>query len=133
MATLADVTDAALAIDQGEDSFSILPLLLGQDTPIRTNSISCSIRGVPSLRDGAWKCIPAPGSGGWGKGGDQSQAMQLYHLADDLGETRNLANKHPEKLAGMMDLLEKLIVNGRSTPGPKQANDVPVRRYPAKR
>ena len=33
----------------------------------------------------------------------------------------------------MMDLLEKLIVNGRSTPGPKQANDVPVRRYPAKR
>jgi hypothetical protein len=59
--------------------------------------------------------------------------MQLYHLADDLGETRNLANKHPEKLAGMMDLLEKLIVNGRSTPGPKQANDVPVRRYPAKR
>jgi len=133
MATLADVTDAALAIDQGEDSFSILPLLLGQDTPIRTNSISCSIRGVPSLRDGAWKCIPAPGSGGWGKGGDQSQAMQLYHLADDLGETRNLANKHPEKLADMMDLLEKLIVNGRSTPGPQQPNDVPVRRYPAKR
>ena len=120
-------------MDQAEDSFSILPLLQGQDTPTRTTSISCSIRGVPSLRHGGWKYIAAPGSGGWGKGGDQSQSLQLYHLAEDLGETRNLANKHPEKLAEMIELLENLIANGRSTPGPKQANDVPVRRYPTKR
>ena len=133
MATLADVTDASLTMDQAEDSFSILPLLQGQDTPIRTTSISCSIRGVPSLRDGAWKYIAAPGSGGWGKGGDQSQSVQLYNLAEDLGETRNLADSHPDKLDQMQGLLEKLITNGRSTPGPKQGNDVPVKRYPAKR
>ena len=133
MATLADVTDASLTMDQAEDSFSILPLLQGHDTPIRATSISCSIRGVPSLRDGVWKYIAAPGSGGWGKGGDQSQSVQLYNLAEDLGEARNLADRHPDKLDQMQGLLEKLITNGRSTPGPKQGNDVPVRRYPAKR
>jgi hypothetical protein len=31
----------------------------------------------------------------------------------------------------MRDLLEKLIVEGRSTPGPKQKNDMVVRRYPS--
>lgn len=133
IATLADITDAPLPKDQGEDSFSILPLLQGHADPIRTTSISCSIRGVPSLRDGAWKYIAAPGSGGWGKGGDQSQDLQLYYLADDLGETRNLAAKDPQQLKSMMDLLEKLITDGRSTKGPKHRNDVPVRRYPAKR
>lgn len=133
MATLAAVTGATLAMDQAEDSFSMLPLLGGQNTPTRTTSISCSIRGVPSLRDGSWKYIAAPGSGGWSKGGDQSQPLQLYYLAEDLGETRNLAASQPEKLAQMAELLEKLISNGRSTVGPKQPNDVPVRRYPAKR
>ena len=132
MATFAEVTGATLTPGQGEDSFSILPLLEGQNTPTRTTSISCSIRGVPSLRDGAWKYIAASGSGGWGKGGDQSQAVQLYHLVEDLGETRNLADSHPEKLEQMVDLLERLISDGRSTAGPKQGNDVPVRRYPLK-
>jgi hypothetical protein len=59
--------------------------------------------------------------------------VQLYNLAEDLGEARNLADRHPDKLDQMQGLLEKLITNGRSTPGPKQGNDVPVRRYPAKR
>jgi hypothetical protein len=31
----------------------------------------------------------------------------------------------------MRVLLEKLIAAGRSTPGPKQKNDIRVRRYPA--
>ena len=74
--------------------------------------------------------IPAPGSGGWGTGGDQSQPVQLYNLADDLGETKNLAAAMPEKVAEMKALLEKLITDGRSTPGTVQKNDVEVVRYP---
>ena len=50
--------------------------------------------------------------------------------ADDLGESRNLAAKNPKQVERMKALLEKLIVQGRSTPGPKQKNDVKVRRYP---
>jgi hypothetical protein len=56
--------------------------------------------------------------------------VQLYDLANDLGETKNLAAMMPEKVAEMKALLEKLIVVGRSTPGAAQKNDVEVVRYP---
>ena len=83
------------------------------------------------MRSGSWKYIPAPGSGGWGTGGDQSQPIQLYNLADDVGETKNLAAAMPEKVDEMKALLEKIISEGRSTPGSPQKNDVEVKRYPA--
>jgi arylsulfatase A-like enzyme len=130
--TFADVFGVKLPDTAGEDSFSLMPLLKGDDKPIRENAVSASIGGTPALRSGSWKYIPAPGSGGWGKGGDQSQPVQLYNLADDLGETKNLAAAMPEKVAGMKALLEKLITDGRSTPGVAQKNDVEVKRYPAK-
>lgn len=133
MATFAEILGTGLADDEGEDSFSLVSLLKGHDMPIRQSSVSCSIRGVPSIRSGPWKYIAAPGSGGWGKGGDQSQPLQLYNLADDLGESRNLAADQPEKLASMQALLESVITAGRSNPGTAQPNDVKVRRYPTGR
>ncbi|MSU53347.1 MAG: hypothetical protein EXS41_08135 [Opitutaceae bacterium] len=51
-------------------------------------------------------------------------------LADNLGETKNLAAARPEKVAEMKALLETLITDGRSTPGAKQKNDVEVVRHP---
>ena len=66
--------------------------------------------------------------GGWTPGGDSSQ-VQLYNLADDLGEMENLAEKEPERTEGMKALLEEIIAEGRSTPGPRQENDVEVLRY----
>ena len=132
MATLAEILGTPLPDTAGEDSFSFLPLLKGDDQPVREHVVACSISGVPSLRQGPWKLILAPGSGGWGKGGDQSQPVQLYNLDDDLGETKNLAAAQPERVAQMQALLEKLITDGRSTPGAPQKNDVEVKRYPAK-
>lgn len=129
LATFADIFSTELSGGAGEDSFSLLPLLNGGDRPVRTTSVSCSIRGVPSLRDGDWKYIPVPGSGGWGKGGDQSQPIQLYNLATDIGESKNLAADEPERVAQMQALLEITITNGRSTPGEPRKNDVAVRRY----
>jgi hypothetical protein len=79
---------------------------------------------------GSWKYIAAPGSGGWGKGGDTSQAVQLYDLALDITEMKNLASEKPEKVREMQGLLERLIADGRSTAGAKQNNDVEVRRFP---
>ena len=130
LATLADVWGAELPGNAGEDSFSILSLLEGANQPVRNTSVSCSIKGIPSLRRENWKYIATPGSGGWGKGGDQSQAVQLYDLEADIGESNNLAAAQPERLAKMRELLEELIRRGRSTPGPDQKNDVEVRRYP---
>jgi len=129
MATIADILDTKLPDNAGEDSFSLLPLFKGKDKLIRENCINCSTKGVPAIRSGSWKLILAPGSGGWSMG-DTDQPIQLYNLADDPGETKNLAAGQPERVAKMKALLEKLITDGRSTPGEVQQNDVKVRRFP---
>ena len=51
-------------------------------------------------------------------------------LFRSLGEAKNLASEKPELVAEMTVLMEQLIVQGRSTPGAKQKNDVTVTRYP---
>ncbi len=132
MATFAAVLGTKLPANAGEDSVSLLPLLKGDNRPVREHAVSASAQGTPAVRHGSWKYIPSPGSGGWGKGGDQSQPVQLYNLADDLGESKNLAAALPDKVAEMTVLLEKLITAGRSTPGASQPNDVEVKRYPVK-
>jgi len=128
LATLADILEVSLPPYAGEDSYSLVPLLKGDDNPVREHAVSASISGIPSLRLGPWKLILTRGSGGWSPGGDSSQ-VQLYNLAMDLGETENLADKEPERAEQMKALLEKLITGGRSTPGPVQENDVKVIRY----
>ena len=97
---------------------------------MREHAVNCSMRGVPNVRQGAWKLILAPGSGGWSAGQDLTQPVQLYNLAEDLGETRNLAAAEHQRVAELKSLLERLIAAGRSTPGARQPNDVVVRRYP---
>lgn len=124
MATLADIFGVPLPENAGPDSFSLLPLLKGEDKPIREYAVSCASSGVPGLRKGPWKYIPE-------RDARSGTEVQLYNLADDLGETKNLAAEKPEIVAEMRVLMEKLIVAGRSTPGPKQKNDITVRRYPA--
>ena len=131
IATIAEILGTQLPGTAGEDSFSLMPLLKGEDKAIRQNAVSAAASGTPGLRSGSWKYIPAPSAGSKGKPGDPSQPVQLYNLADDLGETKNLAAAMPEKVAEMKALLEKLITDGRSTPGAVQKNDVEVVRYPS--
>ena len=128
--TLAEMWNVALPDGAGEDSFSLLPLLKGEDKPVRAHAVSASVGGTPAVRSGSWKYIPAPGSGGWGGGGDQSHPVQLYNVGNDIGETKNLAATTPEKVGELNAVLEKLITDGRSTPGATQRNDVEVVRYP---
>jgi arylsulfatase A-like enzyme len=122
LATFAEALGAKLPDTAGEDSVSLLPLLKGEDRPVREHAVSCAAGGAPALRLGPWKYIAGPAGG---------QPVQLYNLADDHGETTNRAAEQPERVAAMKALLEKLIADGRSTPGPPQKNDVEVRRFPA--
>jgi arylsulfatase A-like enzyme len=113
-----------------KDPFLIYLPFTSPHTPLSVNDEWKGKSGLNLYADFVMEIAP-PGSGGWGKGGDQSQPVQLYNLANDLGETKNLAAAQPEKLAEMHALLEKLITDGRSTPGAKQPNDVAVKRHPA--
>lgn len=126
LATLADVLGTSLTADSGEDSSSLVPLLRGGREPIRAHGVSCSSAGVPGLRDGSWKYIPEADAEA-AKADGSAPPVQLYNLAVDLGERSNLAAQEPERVARMQALLEKLIDAGRSTAGPPQKNDVPVR------
>ena len=130
LATFADILGEELPSDAGEDSFSLFSLLTGGSHSGRETAVSCSSKGIPALRHHQWKYIAARGSGGWGTGGDQSQPVQLYDLAKDIGESQNLAAAQPKRLKKMQSLLEKLITDGRTTPGTPQKNDVKVKRYP---
>ena len=130
MATCAEVLGTTLPDNVGEDSFSLMPLLKGGTAPVREHAVSCSARGVPAVRLGSWKYIAGPGAGGLSKGNDAAKAVQLYDLATDIGEQNNLAEAEPDRITAMQQLLERLIVDGRSTPGAPQKNDVEVGRYP---
>ena len=118
-----------LSDDEAEDSFSLIPLFEGEDRAVRKHAVSTSIRGIPAVRFREWKYIPVTGSGGWGKGGDPSQSVQLYNLATDLSETNNLAAREPQRVTQMQKLLTRIIRQGRSTPGVNQENDVKVIRH----
>ena len=126
MATFADIVKQPLAENAGEDSFSLLPLLEGEDRDVRQTAVSQSMRGVLALRRGPWKLIFGRGSGGWTPGEDAHPA-QLYHLGNDLSESRNLYADHAETVTELNELMQHLVRQGRSTPGPARANDVPVR------
>ena len=128
MATCAEILGVTLADDEGVDSFSILPVLKGEkiEEPTHPVIIHHSISGKFALRKGDWKYMHCKGSGGWSKGSD-GKPVQLYNMRDDRGEQHNLIEKEPKRLQDMEKLLMKVIADGRSTPGPKQQNDVPVK------
>jgi len=129
-ATIAEILGIELPDDAGEDSVSLLPVLLGKaDKPIREATVHHSINGSFAIRQGPWKLLLCPDSGGWSAprpGRDDTSklpAIQLYNLTEDVGEHTNLGDQHPDVVAGLTRLLEKYIAEGRSTPGSPQPND----------
>lgn len=137
MATCAEITGAKIPENAGEDSFSLLPLLKGGDRPTREAVVTHSSKGMFAIQRGGWKLIVGQGSGGGHPGDTGPEPGQLYNLAADIGETKNLYAQHPEIVAELTALLKKYVEDGRSTPGSKQQNDVPVnwekKSRPAKR
>ena len=117
MATMAEIFGKQLPDNAGEDSFSFLPLLKGADKPTRINTVNHSGKGGYGIRSGDWKLIIEV---------ENQIPDQLYNLAEDIGERKNLADQHPEKVAELRALMEKLVADGRSTPGPRQKNDAKV-------
>ncbi len=132
-ATCADLLDANLPEAAAVDSFSMLPHLL--ETPgaaVRESVVHHSIDGAFAIRRGRWKLALCPGSGGWAEPRDAAAReqglpeLQLYDLNADVGERHNAAAEQPEVIAELTALLERMIENGRSTPGEGPTNDAPI-------
>jgi arylsulfatase A-like enzyme len=124
LATFSAVVGSDLAAEVGPDSFSFLPVLLGQrpeDRPIRDALVIASGNGTMTIRSGPWKLITALGSGGFSKpnriqptpGGPQGQ---LYNLDNDLAETTNLYLAEPQVVEKLSKKLSQIRDRGRSRP-----------------
>ncbi|MFA6562018.1 MAG: arylsulfatase [Verrucomicrobiia bacterium] len=132
MATVAAILSAKLPDDVAEDSFNILPALLGEkrDAPLRLFTIHHSGNGIFAIREGPWKLIPpqtlaAPlrvaraakaAKAKAAKPGVVNIPGQLYNLDDDLAETKNLYAEKPDLVKKMSALLKRAQEKGRSRP-----------------
>lgn len=129
MATLAAITGAELPRNAAEDSFNLLPALLGEDrAPIRPYLLTQAFAGARtlSIRRGPWKFLDHPGSGGnrYENNAELKRFLlpdtaptapgQLYNLDTDPGETKNLYAERPQVVKELKTLLEESKANGHS-------------------
>jgi len=132
MATCAALTGATIPPNAAEDSYNILPVLLGQagDKPVREYTLHQTISLALAIRHGNWKYLDHKGSGGnnYGREGEWGMKQfalperapdapgQLYDLSKDPGETTNLYNEYPEIVKALKGKLEEYKTSGRSAP-----------------
>ncbi len=140
MATAADITGFKLPDNAAEDSVSLLPVLKGAtNKPVREAIVHHSINGSFSIRQGNWKLELCPDSGGWSEprpvpanvkakvkleAAAKLPPIQLYDMAADVSEQKNVQTEHPEVVKRLVKLLQKYVADGRSTPGAAQKNTV---------
>ena len=118
--TAADLLSVKLPDDAAEDSFSLWGGMTGGKSR-RKWVIHHSSEGMFSLRDGEWKFIDGRGSGGFSKPvtitpAPGEPAGELYDLAKDPAETRNLYTDQPDVVKRLKDLLERAKADGRTRP-----------------
>jgi len=115
LATFAALAEQTLPAEAGPDSFNVLPALLGEkpDKPCRDHLIEHG-NGL-AVRRGPWKLIPR-GPAGAAKAKKGGGGPELYNLADDIGETKNVAGQHPDIVKELSGLLDQVRERGRSRP-----------------
>lgn len=105
IATLAALTGFALPREAAEDSFNFLPVLLGQSvsSPVRPSIVFHADSGNLAIREGSLKLTIG-------------EAPQLFDLASDPKEERNLATERWTEVHRLSSLLFKIRVEGRERP-----------------
>ncbi len=110
-ATAAEVLGARLPDNAGEDSLSLLPVLLGRPPgqPLRP---AIFVQGdtndnAIAICSGQWKVIESINS-------QNAKVHQLYDLTQDPGETTDVAQKHPEIVQRLAASLAKARADGRT-------------------
>jgi len=129
MATCAAIVGSELPNNAAEDSFNILPILLGETKEqVRDFTLHQTISLALAIRKGDWKYLDHKGSGGNNYTRNKrlkSMVLpdnapdapgQLYNLAVDPGETNNLYFKNSEVVKELKTKLEEVKRSGRSAP-----------------
>ena len=122
MSTVAAVVGGKVPSNAGEDSYNLLPALLGTNHgPIRDAIVHHSNQGMFGIRQGHWKLELGLGSGGFSppekvEPAPGGPAGQLYDLSKDPAERYNLYQKYPDVVDRLSSLLEKYKSQGYSRP-----------------
>ena len=115
LATIAAVVGESLPAQSvgAEDSYNMLPAWLDQQysKPIRPDMIVHSADGTFAIRRGPYKWIEGiyhPDTKAAAVKAHQDQFhRQLYDLKNDIGETKDVSNEHPEIAAELADSLDR--------------------------
>lgn len=122
LATFAELHGVSLGKGDGPDSFSFLPVLDGRQPEkerVRPPLVMQTGSGVMMIRDGDWKYIDHPGSGGFSKSPKPAKGdprSQLYNLRQDPSESRNLSEKEPDKAEELKHELSRIVKGSRTRP-----------------
>jgi arylsulfatase A len=121
LATVAAILGDDLPEHAGEDSFSFLPVLLGESGggSVREAIVHHSVDGMFSIRQGRWKLILGLGSGGFTDPRREEPvpggpAGQLHDMEADPAETTNLWDEHPDVVERLTARLDDCRTAGRS-------------------
>ena len=99
--TAAAIADAPIPKHRAIDGVNLIPYLTGAKEGRPHETLFWRARQRTAIRVGDWKLVRNP------QGRAQAD-WHLYHLADDLGEEKNLAALEPEKLEEMMAAWQEL-------------------------
>ena len=117
LSTIAGVIGASLPDNAAEDSQSFADVLFNpKSSPKRLPLLNHGNGGISryAITDGNWKLVLAS---------EKHPKTELYDLAADKSERRNLVTEHPERVEKLTNKINKIIASGRTTPGQPQAND----------
>ncbi len=117
LATTAAVVGETLpaAGTAAEDSYNVLPALLGQSAkPARSDIIVHSSDGVYAIRKGPWKWIEGVPAAGIKRKASPEFKAQLYNTQEDPAETRDVTAQNPEVVKELSALLVRYRDGGYS-------------------
>ncbi|MCA9194285.1 MAG: arylsulfatase [Planctomycetales bacterium] len=128
-ATCAEVLDKELPRECAQDSFSFLAAATGQEgaVPERTTMINHSNFGEFAYRSDDWKLVYKLGDRNLEASRGKPTVAELYNLANDVAEAKNLATELPDRLKMLTLELASQIDSGASRPGAIGTNDCTVR------
>ncbi len=127
MATISSLVGFDLPDSAAEDSHDLIPLLHGKEgaETIRKFHVHNTKADHYAVRQGDWVLINSKSGqvtrvpdwfnreNGYRK---NSLDVALYNIRNDIAERDNLADKHPEKVAELRKLLERIRSRGYSAP-----------------
>ncbi len=120
MSSFAGLIGVTLEEADAPDSFDQLPALFGVSTVGRDYLVEHNSAGTLSVIRGPWKYIEPSDAHAFNTytsielGNDPDR--QLYDLATDPGEQRNVAAEHPHVVEELSNLIQHLVDEGRSRP-----------------